>query len=162
MMTSSDFLDEALMADFLEYQPLRGWSEVVWTACLRRAECECCDRLQVGCLCEATTVEMELHRADREFRRARAVYADWFEVHRQPQIDAERRRMAARDRASWRRWRQRQRVERREQRRLRRQRLMDHDWKVLGETGGTGVGEEAGAEGEERQTTTTNNNEQHV
>ena len=68
-----------------------------------------------------------------------AVYEDWFQVHRQPQIDAEQRQLAARERASWRRWRRRQREERRERRRLRRQRLVEHDWKVLGETGGTGV-----------------------
>ena len=161
-MTSSDFGDEAFMSDFLEYQSPRGWSDVMWTACQRRAACECCDRLNVGCLCEATMVEMELRSAQREMIRAQIAYEEWFEVHRQPQIDAERRRFAARERASWRRWRQRQRRERQERRRLRRQHLADHDWKLLGETGGTGVSETGSADGEERQRTTTNSSEQHV
>ena len=147
MMTSSDFGDDVIMSDFLEYQSPRGWSAVVWTACRREAACECYVLVwKWVVLCEATTVEMELRRAEREFRRAYAVYADWFQDHRQPQIDAERQRMAARERASWRRWRRRQREGRRERRRLRRQRLMEHDWRVLGETGGTGVDDTTRAE----------------
>ena len=161
MMTSSDFEGDVIMADFLEYQPLRGWSGVMWASCQRRAACECCDRLEVGCLCEATMVEMELRSAERTLRQAYAVYMDWFQEHRQPQIDAERQRMAARDRASWRRWRQRQREERRERRRLRRQRLVEYDWKVLGETGGTGVDEPVRAGGDEATSTAVNNGEQH-
>ena len=160
-MTSSDFEDDVIMSDFLEYQSPRGWSAVVWTACQRQVACECCVRLEVGCLCEATMVEMELRGAEREFRRAYAVYADWFQDHRQLQIDAERQRMAARDRASWRRWRRRQREERRERRRLRRQRLIEYDWKVLGETGGTGVDDTTSAAGGEEAATVVNDGEQH-
>ena len=47
-MVSSDFGEEDIMSDFLEYQSPRGWSAVVWTGCRREATCECCVRLDVA------------------------------------------------------------------------------------------------------------------
>ena len=159
MMTSSEFDDDVIMSDFLEYQSPRGWSEVVWTACRREAACECCVRLEVGCLCEATTVEMELRRAQREMIRAQIAHEEWFEVHRQPQIDAERRQFAARERASWRRWRRRQRRRRLERQQERQQHLAEHDWTVLGETGGTGADATASVGVDEASSTAVDDNE---
>ena len=143
-MASSDFVGEADLTNVVEYQPVLGWWERVSLTWQYIAGCECCVRMEIGCLCEATTRDYELRVAQREMIRAQNAYDEWFEIHRQPQIDAERAETTARERVAWRRWYRRQRRSRRWRRQRAREVFASHNWGVLGETGGSAVGEEEG------------------
>ena len=108
-MTSSDFEERRL---FWENNPLFcGAGGLAWE--YRRAvgvsvACECCEELECGCWCEATTRLFDLRVAEKAFFAAERAHKEWFDAHRRPQIeaeDAEWRREEQRERRKWRRFR---------------------------------------------------------
>ena len=132
-MTSSDSESIDPWADVFNFPAWRGWSGRVVRACRQFATCDCCNAMEVGCLCEATMVNYELSVAEREMERARDAYDAWFTARRQPQIEAARWSFQLQRRRRRRRLHRRQ----RERRRRIRERFAGHNWSVLGETGGT-------------------------
>ena len=67
-----------------------GWSTLVHSVTRHHVMCDCCQKLNVGCLCEETTRYYAMHLAEKTYQQARKEYWDWFDVHRRPQIERER------------------------------------------------------------------------
>ena len=83
-----------------------GWSTLVFEATQQHALCDCCKELDIGCLCEETTLYLDMHLAGQAYEKAKKAYTTWFDSNRRPAIELEDAVWELRQRREQRRWRQ--------------------------------------------------------
>ena len=83
-----------------------GWSTMVFEVTQQHALCDCCRELNIGCLCEETTLYYDMQLAQQAYQKARNEYWAWFDEHRRPAIDLDDAVHELRQRREQRRWRQ--------------------------------------------------------